>query len=136
LVLDVSGALDALTAMIKATNTYLAKKQETAAVTAANGSDGVGLQPAGPQPLLLRKAAAYVTRILSVFGLLQVCDALWTLNMFKLCSNCLCRQAVANVASGQPLPTVLQPLPTVIQPLPNAYTSAGVGDVVPCHQLL
>jgi hypothetical protein len=30
------------------------------------------LAAGGPQPLLLRKAAAYVTRILSVFGLLPV----------------------------------------------------------------
>lgn len=58
------------TGLIKATNVYLAKKQETAAAV-ANGTT-CGLLPAGPQPLLLRKAAAYVTRILSVFGIIQV----------------------------------------------------------------
>eukprot|EP00879_Flechtneria_rotunda_P016738 GHRR01017519.1.p1 GENE.GHRR01017519.1~~GHRR01017519.1.p1 ORF type:complete len:787 (+),score=316.08 GHRR01017519.1:800-3160(+) len=64
--INTAGALDALAGLIKATNLYLARKQEHA--TAAGGS---GLQPAGPQPLLLRKAAAYVTRILSVFGIVQ-----------------------------------------------------------------
>eukprot|EP00878_Enallax_costatus_P002111 GHUV01002279.1.p1 GENE.GHUV01002279.1~~GHUV01002279.1.p1 ORF type:complete len:785 (+),score=272.34 GHUV01002279.1:146-2500(+) len=67
--INTAGALDALAGLIKATNLYLAKKQETAAA-AANGTTS-GLLPAGPQPLLLRKAAAYVTRILSVFGIVQ-----------------------------------------------------------------
>eukprot|EP00879_Flechtneria_rotunda_P018102 GHRR01018980.1.p1 GENE.GHRR01018980.1~~GHRR01018980.1.p1 ORF type:complete len:272 (+),score=128.34 GHRR01018980.1:970-1785(+) len=39
--------------------------------TIHDAAGGSGLQPAGPQPLLLRKAAAYVTRILSVFGIVQ-----------------------------------------------------------------
>lgn len=48
-------AMGALCDLVKASNIYLAAR-----------ADGAGPQP---QPLLLRAAAAYVTRILSVFGL-------------------------------------------------------------------
>jgi hypothetical protein len=74
--INTGAALDALSSLIKATNQYLATKQAaTTAAAAANGNDAAtaaGLAAGGPQPLLLRKAAAYVTRILSVFGLLPV----------------------------------------------------------------
>lgn len=83
--INTAAALDGLTALIKATNQYLAGKQAAAAAVgapaaAANGNSSssedaaaaAGLAAGGPQPLLLRKAAAYVTRILSVFGLLPV----------------------------------------------------------------
>jgi cysteinyl-tRNA synthetase len=79
--INTPGALDALTGLVRATNTYLAAKQAAAGAAAAvhAGSNGDaaaaaadGLAAAGPQPLLLRKAAAFVTRILSVFGLLPV----------------------------------------------------------------
>jgi cysteinyl-tRNA synthetase len=66
------GALDALSGLIKATNVYLAGKQAAAAAAAADGACESGLLPAGPQPLLLRKAAAFMTRILSVMGVLPV----------------------------------------------------------------
>jgi cysteinyl-tRNA synthetase len=68
--INTAGALDALSSFIKATNLYLAGKQ--AAAAAADGVDASGLLPAGPQPLLLRKAAAFMTRILSVMGVLPV----------------------------------------------------------------
>jgi cysteinyl-tRNA synthetase len=74
--INTGAALDALGALIKATNTYLATKQAAAAAAGGAGDAAAaavaGLTPAGPKPLLLRKAAAYVTRILSVFGLLPV----------------------------------------------------------------
>lgn len=74
--INTGGAMDALASVIKATNLYLARKQEQQQAAAAaraqqNGGDGAGGGGGGsfsPQPLLLRKAAAYVTRILSVFG--------------------------------------------------------------------
>ncbi|KAF8056247.1 CARS1 [Scenedesmus sp. PABB004] len=68
--INTAGALDALAGLIKATNLYLAAKQDAAAAAAAAPPSDAGLAAAGPQPLLLRKAAAYVTRILSVFGVL------------------------------------------------------------------
>jgi hypothetical protein len=72
--INTAGALDALSGLIKATNLYLAGKQQAAAAAAAaaDGADASGLLPAGPQPLLLRKAAAFMTRILSVMGVLPV----------------------------------------------------------------
>jgi cysteinyl-tRNA synthetase len=73
--INTGAALDALGSLIKATNQYLATKHSAAAggdAAAAAAAGASGLAPAGPQPLLLRKAAAYVTRILSVFGLLPV----------------------------------------------------------------
>ncbi|KAK9817180.1 hypothetical protein WJX72_010713 [[Myrmecia] bisecta] len=54
--LNTREALDALCQLIKEANKYMTKRQGDAAGGTA-------------QPLLLRKAAAYVTRILSVFGL-------------------------------------------------------------------
>jgi cysteinyl-tRNA synthetase len=77
--INTAAALDALSGLIKATNLYLAGKQ--AAAAAADGACESGLLPAGPQPLLLRKAAAFMTRILSVMGVLPVSDG-W--------SRCLC----------------------------------------------
>lgn len=76
--INTGAALDALSGLIKATNQYLAAKQAAAGSSeaAAAGNEAAaaaGLAAGGPQPLLLRKAAAFVTRILSVFGLLQVC---------------------------------------------------------------
>jgi cysteinyl-tRNA synthetase len=83
---DTPGAMDSLAALIKATNLYLAGKEEAqrqrrqagGAGAAANGSSAAdadatpaiddGAIPAQPQ--LLRKATAYVARILSVFGLI------------------------------------------------------------------
>jgi cysteinyl-tRNA synthetase len=85
---DTPGAMDALAALIKATNLYLAGKEEQQAQQrrrkqqehggAANGGGGGedaaavaiddGAIPAQPQ--LLRKASSYVARILSVFGLI------------------------------------------------------------------
>ena len=56
---NTTGALGALCDLVKAANIYLA---------ARDGGGAEGGKP-GPQPLLLRAAAAYVTRILSVFGL-------------------------------------------------------------------
>ncbi|GAB4823051.1 hypothetical protein N2152v2_010097 [Parachlorella kessleri] len=53
--INTRAAMDALADLVKAVNVYLAKKDSTPGVT--------------PQPLVLRKAAAYVTRILSAFGL-------------------------------------------------------------------
>jgi cysteinyl-tRNA synthetase len=67
--INTAAALDALSGLIKATNLYLAGKQ---AAAAADGACESGLLPAGPQPLLLRKAAAFMTRILSVMGVLPV----------------------------------------------------------------
>ncbi|GAX84748.1 hypothetical protein CEUSTIGMA_g12170.t1 [Chlamydomonas eustigma] len=61
--IDTAGALDAISALIKHVNLYLAKKEGGS----ANASNG-----APPQALLLRKAAAYVTRILSVLGIVDV----------------------------------------------------------------
>lgn len=79
--INTAAALDALSGLIKATNQYLATKQAAATANgisaAAAGGDAAsaaGLAAGGPQPLLLRKAAAYVTRILSVFGLLPVSE--------------------------------------------------------------
>ena len=69
-----TGALDDLGALIRETKVYLAARRDAGSqggAGAAAVADG-GLAPAGPQPLLLRKAAAYVTRILTVFGLLPV----------------------------------------------------------------
>ena len=54
--IDTAGAMDAISDLIKSVNSYLSKKE-------ASGPD------APPQPLLLRKATAFVTRILSVFGI-------------------------------------------------------------------
>uniref|UniRef100_A0A383W906 cysteine--tRNA ligase n=1 Tax=Tetradesmus obliquus TaxID=3088 RepID=A0A383W906_TETOB len=68
--INTAAALEALSGLIKATNLYLAGKQAAAAAAAADGSSVSGLLPAGPQPLLLRKAAAFMTRILSVMGVL------------------------------------------------------------------
>lgn len=53
---DTRGAMDALSDLIKATNMYLAARQNTASGPA-------------PQPFLLRQIAGYVTKILAVFGL-------------------------------------------------------------------
>lgn len=49
-------AMDALSDMVKAVNAYLAAKQKAAAL---------------PLPMLLRKATAFATRILSVFGIVD-----------------------------------------------------------------
>ncbi len=49
-------AMDALSDMVKAVNAYLAAKQKAAAL---------------PRPMLLRKATAFATRILSVFGIVD-----------------------------------------------------------------
>jgi hypothetical protein len=54
--IDTAGAMEAISDLIKSVNGYLSKKEGL-------GSD------APPQPLLLRKATAFVTRILSVFGI-------------------------------------------------------------------
>lgn len=72
--INTGAALDALGSLIKATNQYLATKQAAAAAAgdAAAAAAAAGLTPAGPQPLLLRKAAAFMTRILSVMGVLPV----------------------------------------------------------------
>ena len=56
---DTAGAMDALSDIIRAVNNYLSKKEAAGAAAA----------PA--QPLLLRKAASYVTRILSMFGIVD-----------------------------------------------------------------
>ncbi|KAF6262603.1 tRNA synthetases class I (C) catalytic domain-containing protein [Scenedesmus sp. NREL 46B-D3] len=69
--INTAGALDALSGLIKATNLYLAGKQRAAAA-AADGVCASGPLPSGPQPLLLRKAAAFLTRILSVMGVLPI----------------------------------------------------------------
>jgi hypothetical protein len=53
--INTRGALDAIQDLVKATNLYLARRQEAG-----------GARPRAP---LLRTLAAYVTRILSVFGL-------------------------------------------------------------------
>ena len=53
--IDTRGAMDALSDLIKAVNVYLTTRQD------ASGPP--------PQAFLLRQAAAFVTRILSVFGL-------------------------------------------------------------------
>lgn len=92
--INTAAALDALSSLIKATNQYLAAKQAAATANASSqaaaGDDAAtaaGLAAAGPQPLLLRKAAAFVTRILSVFGLLPVREAcLFTLSPAAACS--------------------------------------------------
>lgn len=55
--INTRGAMDAIQELIRRVNAYLLRRQETAA------------QGVPAQPLLLRKAAAFVTRILSVFGL-------------------------------------------------------------------
>ncbi|KAJ9527314.1 hypothetical protein QJQ45_025542 [Haematococcus lacustris] len=52
--INTAAAMDALSDLIKAVNIYLAKLQEGAQL---------------PQPLLLGRCSAYVTRILSVFGI-------------------------------------------------------------------
>lgn len=54
---DTAGAMDALSDLIKHTNLYLQKKESAAA--------------GPPQPLLLRKATAFVTRILTAFGIVE-----------------------------------------------------------------
>ncbi|KIY91252.1 hypothetical protein MNEG_16712, partial [Monoraphidium neglectum] len=76
--------MDALGSIIKATNLYLLKKQEQQqqrqqqqqqqpqANGGARQGEGAASAVAAPQPLLLRKGAAYVTRILSVFGVVPV----------------------------------------------------------------
>ncbi|KAG2499369.1 hypothetical protein HYH03_002944 [Edaphochlamys debaryana] len=53
--INTPAAMDALSDLIKHVNKYLEKKQE----------------PGAARPLLLRKAAAFVTRILSVFGIVD-----------------------------------------------------------------
>ena len=58
--IDTAGAMDALSDLIKTTNIYLASKEAA--------GPGAPL----PQQLLLRKASAYVTRILSVLGIVAV----------------------------------------------------------------
>ncbi|KAG1654827.1 hypothetical protein FOA52_009108 [Chlamydomonas sp. UWO 241] len=60
---DTSGAMNCISDLVRSVNTYLAKKE-------AAGPEGAASNPA--QPLMLRKAAAYVTRILSVFGIVPV----------------------------------------------------------------
>lgn len=57
--IDTAGAMDALSDIIRAVNNYLSKKEAA----------GAAASPA--QPLLLRKAASYVTRILSMFGIVD-----------------------------------------------------------------
>jgi cysteinyl-tRNA synthetase len=80
--INTRSAIDALLDLIKSANLYMDKKQRKEGTTLAGndfpivgiqGSDR-GLIRSGPggspaQALLLRKAAAYVMRILSVFGL-------------------------------------------------------------------
>lgn len=56
--IDTAGAMDALSDLIKSVNNYLSKKEAT-------GPDSP------PQPLLLRKSTAFVTRILSAFGIVS-----------------------------------------------------------------
>lgn len=55
--------MDAISGLIKSVNLYLSKKETAGAAAAA-------LAPA--QTLLLRKAAAFVTKILSVMGIVDV----------------------------------------------------------------
>jgi len=81
--IDTPGAMDALAALIKATNLYLAgkeeqqvqqrRKQQGAAApngAAADSSTIIDDSAIPAQPQLLRKASSYVARILSVFGLI------------------------------------------------------------------
>jgi cysteinyl-tRNA synthetase len=89
--INTQGALDALAALVKATNLYLSRKQAqrqqqqqdgganansssstTTAAAAAGPGDAGALATGLVSPLLLNKAAAYVTRILSVMGLVPV----------------------------------------------------------------
>ena len=67
--INTATVMDELCALVKHVNVYLAKKQ-------AEGPAG-GLA----QPMLLRKAAAFVTRIMSAFGLVDGhgdrCGGLW-----------------------------------------------------------
>jgi hypothetical protein len=78
--LNTAGALDALAALVKATNLYLASRQDqqqqhaAAAEAVGNGVAAGPLGKAQVSPLLLRKSAAFVTRILSVMGIVQVGD--------------------------------------------------------------
>eukprot|EP00798_Chlamydomonas_sp_ICE-L_P027085 gene27085-biopygen836 len=60
--LNTAAVMDTLSELIKSTNIYLFKKRESASAAA----------PA--QPFLLRKVATYVTRMLSMFGIV---DASW-----------------------------------------------------------
>jgi len=72
--LNTAGALDALAALVKSTNLYLASRQDQqqqAAAAAGNGVAAGSLGKATVSPLLLRKSAAFVTRILSVLGIVQ-----------------------------------------------------------------
>eukprot|EP00201_Polytomella_parva_P019186 CAMPEP_0175053726 /NCGR_PEP_ID=MMETSP0052_2-20121109/9091_1 /TAXON_ID=51329 ORGANISM="Polytomella parva, Strain SAG 63-3" /NCGR_SAMPLE_ID=MMETSP0052_2 /ASSEMBLY_ACC=CAM_ASM_000194 /LENGTH=1117 /DNA_ID=CAMNT_0016318305 /DNA_START=178 /DNA_END=3528 /DNA_ORIENTATION=- len=63
-------AMDHISDLIKAVNIYLATPVVTTASTAAVKEGGGGeVDSWAPKPLLLRKAAAYVTKILSAFGL-------------------------------------------------------------------
>jgi hypothetical protein len=70
-------AMEALFAIVKAVNVYLAAKTAAAAAVSSgaaaassSGADGDSAAvPGRVQPLLLRKAGAYVTRMLAVFGL-------------------------------------------------------------------
>ena len=61
--IDTAGAMDAISGLIKNINLYLTKKEAAGAGAAA---------AAPPQALLLHKAAAFVTRILSVMGIVDV----------------------------------------------------------------
>lgn len=75
--INTAGAMDALGAIVKATNLYLSAKQQRqqqqqdrGGGTGSGAAAGSTEAPRGavPQAPLLRKAASYVTRILSVFG--------------------------------------------------------------------
>ena len=72
--LNTAGALDALAALVKSTNLYLASRQDQQqqAAAAGNGVAAGSLAKSTVSPLLLRKSAAFVTRILSVMGIVQV----------------------------------------------------------------
>lgn len=89
--INTQGALDALAALVKATNQYLSRKEaqrqqqqqqegssnahsssSSSAQQQQGGGDAGSLARGLVSPLLLNKAAAYVTRILSVMGLVPV----------------------------------------------------------------
>lgn len=67
-------AMDALSDMVKAVNAYLAAKQKAAAL---------------PLPMLLRKATAFATRILSVFGIVDGPSDRWGTAALAMRSGCL-----------------------------------------------
>jgi cysteinyl-tRNA synthetase len=67
---DTAGAMDAISGLIKSVNLYLGKKEAAGAAAASR---------APAQALLLRKAAAFVTKILSVMGIVDVPSDRWEL---------------------------------------------------------